>query len=247
MLTVDRVLSFNYPRRELAVTGWSCLENRMPPDELWVEYDGVRVPALTGLPRPDVARSHNTPVTEPSRILVEISGIASKRHGSPSLRATRAWSTSLARFPSSGQDPISPVESEQGDYATWLRTHESRLFWPPSEFEECLQDSVLGACCLGDPPDLQHPSLSSAPLHRISHHPALSPLGAVHIRRRVVRPAESGSTWRNGRRASLAFGCRSAAAQGGISDGVQSVDRGSHRRFHRPPGSRRRAAPLGAA
>ena len=61
MISVDRVLSFNYPRRELAVAGWACLDDRMPPDELWLECDGLRVPALTGLPRPDVARLHNAP------------------------------------------------------------------------------------------------------------------------------------------------------------------------------------------
>ena len=58
-LEIERVLSFNCPRRELAVTAWTCFEDRTLSDELWLEYDGSRVTCLTNLPRPDVARHYN--------------------------------------------------------------------------------------------------------------------------------------------------------------------------------------------
>ena len=46
MFAVDRVLSFSYPTRELAIAGWACLDNRVLPDQLWVECEGIRAPAL---------------------------------------------------------------------------------------------------------------------------------------------------------------------------------------------------------
>ncbi len=138
MLTVDRVLSFNYPRRELAVAGWSCLENRLVPDELWVEYDGVRVPALTGLHRPDVARSYNTLSLDRAGFLSRFP-VSREETRVTFIARHEGVEHILGEVPIGWRRPISPVESEQNDYATWLRTHESRLFWPTSEFEGCLQ------------------------------------------------------------------------------------------------------------
>ena len=138
MVTVDRVLSFNYPRRELALAGWSCLENRVPPDELWVEYDGVRVPALTGLPRPDVARSYNTLSLDRAGFLSRFP-VSREETRVTFIARHEGLEHILGEFPVGWHRPISPVESGQNDYATWLQTHESRLFWPTSEYEECLQ------------------------------------------------------------------------------------------------------------
>ena len=138
MLTVDRVLSFNYPRREMAIAGWSCLENRVPPDEVWVEYDGVRVPALTGLPRPDVARSYNTPSLDRAGFLSRFP-VSREETRVTVVARHEGLEHILGELPVEWPRSINPVESEQSDYATWLRTNESRLFWPPSEFEGYLQ------------------------------------------------------------------------------------------------------------
>jgi hypothetical protein len=137
MFSVDRVLSFNYPRRELAIAGWCSLDNLTPVDELWAASDGTRIPCLTGLPRQDVAQCYNAPTLARSGFLCRfpvpratpVSLIAREKgleHVLGDVRGERPGSTT---HPESGQD----------DYSTWLRTHESRLYWPPSELQERLR------------------------------------------------------------------------------------------------------------
>jgi glycosyltransferase involved in cell wall biosynthesis len=139
MISVDRVLSFNHPRRELAVAGWACLDNRIPPDELWLESDGVRVPALTGLPRPDVASSYNTPSLERAGFLARLPAprgamrviVIGRHEGVEHI---------LGEFSAPWRLPAGLEESEQSDYGQWLRTHEPGLFWPPSNVEAHLKN-----------------------------------------------------------------------------------------------------------
>ena len=45
----------------------------------------------------------------------------------------------LGEFPVNWEKPRSPRESGEDSYAAWLLTHEARLFWSASEFEERLQ------------------------------------------------------------------------------------------------------------
>ena len=132
MIRIDRVLAFDYPRRELAVLGWACLDDREPPDELWLECDGTRIPALTGLPRRDVAGYYNAPSLNRAGFLSrfpvsrdEMRVIVIARHD--------GVEQILGEFTGVWRTPTGPVESEQNDYATWLENHESRQFWPTSE------------------------------------------------------------------------------------------------------------------
>jgi hypothetical protein len=137
MLVVDRVLSFNYPRREVGVAGWCCLDTFTPAEELWAELDGMRVPCLTGIPRPDVARYHHAPALAGSGFL----GRFPVPRAMPVRLIARhdGLEHSLAEFPAGWPGPHSDhPESGQGEYTTWLRTHESELHWPPSEIERRL-------------------------------------------------------------------------------------------------------------
>ena len=137
MFGVDGILSFNFPRRELAVVGWCCLDGLTPADELWAAFDGTRVPCLTGLPRQDVARYHNAPALGRSGFLCRLPvprtlvSLIARHEGLEHV---------LGEFPARWPGTAGQPESAKDDYATWLREHESRLYWPPSEAKQRLAD-----------------------------------------------------------------------------------------------------------
>ena len=138
MIGVDRVLAFDYPRRELAVAGWACLDSRIPPDELWLESNGVRVPALTGLPRADVASVCNTPSLDRAGFVARLPASRGVMRVTVIGRHERVEHI-LGEFSAAWRLPTGLDESEQSDYGRWLRTHESGLFWPPSDVEAHLR------------------------------------------------------------------------------------------------------------
>jgi glycosyltransferase involved in cell wall biosynthesis len=132
MISVDRVLCFDYPRRELAVSGWASLDKHTAPDELWVECDGARSPALSGLPRPDVARYYDAPSLSRAGFLSRFP-VARDRHSVVFIARHKGAEHIVGEFLASWPSAAAAPTSEQTAYATWLRTHESRLFRPPSE------------------------------------------------------------------------------------------------------------------
>ena len=138
MISVDRVLSFNYPRRELAVAGWACLDNRMPPDELWLEAGGLRVPALTGLPRPDVARLYDAPSLDRAGFLGRLP-VSRDAVRVSVIGCHEGVEHILGEFSAAWRSPTGLDDSGQSDYERWLRTHESRLFWPLSDVQVLLK------------------------------------------------------------------------------------------------------------
>lgn len=139
MFGVNRVLSFDYPRRELAVEGWSCLDDLTPVEELWVAFDGKRAPCLTGLARPDIARDLEASALGHSGFLCRFPvrrGVTTAtliaRHGGAEYI--------VGKFPAEWRGSAVHSESGERDYAIWLRTHEPRLFWPASEVDERIRD-----------------------------------------------------------------------------------------------------------
>ena len=70
MFGIDQILSFRFPRREIAVVGWCCLDDLTPVEEVWALCEGVRVPCLTEVPRPDVARFLGSSALEKRRLRV---------------------------------------------------------------------------------------------------------------------------------------------------------------------------------
>lgn len=138
MIGIDRLLAFNYPRPELAAIGWCCLDNLTPVGELWTAFDGMRVPCLTGLPRPDVASQLDAPRLRSAGFLcrfpvprsVEQVSLVARHNGLEEVvgELPGDWARS-ARHP----------ELDSNDYASWLRTHEPELFWPSSEVGQRLK------------------------------------------------------------------------------------------------------------
>ena len=131
MLRVDHIAAFRYPRREVAVVGWCGFDDLTPVDDLWVAFDGTRIPCLTGLVRPDIARFHNASDLERAGFLCRFP----EPHG-----GTRVYL--IARRNGTehnlGEVPIDlgaaeHPESASHDYATWLRHHEPGLHWQLSD------------------------------------------------------------------------------------------------------------------
>jgi hypothetical protein len=133
---IDRMLSFDDHRREVGVVGWACLDDLTSADEMWAEVDGNRAPCLTGVTRPDVARIFNARALEKagfvcrfpvSRDVAHVELIA-YREGEQHVIGTFASPRSVVR-----------PQSEKDDYSVWLSTHESQLYWKPSDVERRLR------------------------------------------------------------------------------------------------------------
>ena len=136
MFGIDQILSFGFPRREIAVVGWCCLDDLTPVEEVWALCEGVRVPCLTDVPRPDVARRLGSSALENAGFVCRIP-----------LAGSAARVTLVARV-ANADHPIGdfPVEWAAAsaaphsgpEYAAWLATHEPRLYWPAEEVEQRL-------------------------------------------------------------------------------------------------------------
>jgi glycosyltransferase involved in cell wall biosynthesis len=138
-LGIDRVLSFSYPRREIAVVGWCCFDDCSPVQQAWLVSDEARVPCLTGLARPDVAHHHN------ARALAH-AGFLCRLPVRGSMTAARLVAQhddveqTLGEVRVRWQESINePESSPRQDYVRWLRIFESRLFWPVPEVEQRLR------------------------------------------------------------------------------------------------------------
>jgi len=131
MFGIDQILSFRSPHREIAVVGWCCLDDLTPVEEVWALCEGVRVPCLTEVPRPDVARFLGSSALENAGFVCRIPLAGSAARVTLVARVANVdhpigdfpveWSTASAA-PHSGPD-----------YAAWLATHEPRLYWPSEE------------------------------------------------------------------------------------------------------------------
>ena len=191
------------------MSGWACLEDRTLPDELWLEYDGIRAPCLTDLPRPDVARHYDVVALGSAGFLARFPVVGDvtsvkvigRRQGQGHI---------LGEFRGHWLDPSESPASEQHGYAQWLRTHERQLFWSSSEIEERLARLAYAPLL-----SVILPTYNTQLYHlarclesvTAQHYPSL---GAVHCRRCLARSDVCGRTWRSGRRANHVSGCRSA-------------------------------------
>ena len=142
MFRVDRVISFNYPRPELAIVGWCCLDNLAPVEEVWAAFDGTQVPCLTGLPRQDVVQSYNARALGGSGFLCRFPvprftpvSVIARHEGLESMLGE----FSPGAFTLEGSGSASHPEGGEDEYATWLRTQASRLYWPPAEVADRLR------------------------------------------------------------------------------------------------------------
>ena len=116
--------------------GWCCLDDLTPVEEVWALSEGVRVPCLTEVPRPDVARLLGSSALENAGFVCRIP-----------LAGSAARVTLVARV-ANADHPIGdfPVEWSAAsaaphsgpEYAAWLATHEPRLYWPAEEVEQRL-------------------------------------------------------------------------------------------------------------
>lgn len=136
-VVVDRLFSFSYPRPELAAVGWCHLRGRAV-DDLWVLAGGLRLPCLTGLPRPDVARQAGARGLERSGFVCRLPATAAfsrvelvARQGGVDER--------VGALPFGSRSELCEPESESHQYATWLRTHAQGLYWTPREIQERLR------------------------------------------------------------------------------------------------------------
>jgi hypothetical protein len=118
--------------RESYVRGWFVSDAGQPRD-IWLVMDQVRIPAFTGLSRPDVVRHHNNnPLFLNPGFLV--------RFTRPKSRApvTLVAATTDGEVILTGDIPIpdfGEVYEPGGDasYRRWLATSEPSLFWPEAE------------------------------------------------------------------------------------------------------------------
>src|SRR5215472_2160439 len=135
MFEIEQALAFSYPRRELAVAGWCCFDDRTEIDDLWVAYEGQRIPCLTGLSRPEIGRQLIAQGLTHAGFLCRFP--VSNRATATLVARRDGVDEVLGEFPATGSKTRSP-EADRGEYATWLRAHEPKLHWPAAEVERRL-------------------------------------------------------------------------------------------------------------
>lgn len=123
--------------RESYVRGW-FVPDAGQPCNIWLIVDQIRIPAFTGLPRPDVIRHHdNNPLFLNPGFLVRFTRPKS-RAPVTLLAASTDGEVILA-----GDIPVpdfGEVYEPGGDasYRRWLATAEPSLFWPEAEIPKRL-------------------------------------------------------------------------------------------------------------
>jgi hypothetical protein len=122
---VDEVLFSDFPVQEYALTGWCGTDLLEARSELWLQADGRRVPCLTGVDRPDVARHFGRPK-------MRACGFAARtpvwgRGSRLEFFAAETGGESLFTL----FDPSIWVNLKSDVYRDWLRENEKSLFWSP--------------------------------------------------------------------------------------------------------------------
>ena len=131
MFGIDQILSFGFPRREIAVVGWCCLDDLTPVEEVWAVSGGVRVPCLSEVPRPDVARLLGSSALENAGFVCRLPLAGSAARVTLVARVANA-DHPIGDFPVEWSAASAAPHSES-EYAAWLGTHEPRLYWPSEE------------------------------------------------------------------------------------------------------------------
>jgi O-antigen biosynthesis protein len=137
MISIDRVVPFDYPCRELAIVGWCCFDDHTLPeesDEVWVKVAGQEAPCYLGVPRPDVALSLKAPALDRAgffcRVPVPEAGaeivLVARRNGDE---------REIDRFVPTWTDADATPGSGITDYDTWLRQCEAALHWRPDDVQ----------------------------------------------------------------------------------------------------------------
>ena len=138
-VAIDEMVSFDYPRPEVAIVGWCVLDGLTVAEEMWAVAAGRRIPCLSGLSRPDVAREHKAPGIERSGFLCRVpppvqGGIVSMRL----IARQNETDRDIGDLQIEWSPPTSKTASARDDYATWLRVCEPRLHWSATEVEQRL-------------------------------------------------------------------------------------------------------------
>jgi len=133
MFGIDQILAFGFPRREIAVVGWCCLDDSTPVEELWAVAEGVRVPCLSEVSRPHVARRPESPALENAGFVCRIPIAGSAARVTLVARVANA-DHHIGAFPVEWSAASDAPHSGK-EYAAWLATHEPRLYWRAEEVE----------------------------------------------------------------------------------------------------------------
>lgn len=119
MFEIEERFAFSYPRREVAVIGWCCFDDRTAVDDLWIVCEGRRTPALSGLLRPDISRQLNAPSLTNCGFLGRIP--ASGRATATLVGRRQGRDHVIGAFPAGAR--ARRPEDGDGLYASWLRAN----------------------------------------------------------------------------------------------------------------------------
>ena len=115
---------------ECYLKGWFVPRSSVPAGEivLGVVVDGLFVPAVYGLQRPDVARALNDPAAANSGFYVRFRSPKLSRRITLATKS-KTGQTAITEVAVPMADPTAHIES----YQDWLLHREARLFWAEEE------------------------------------------------------------------------------------------------------------------